>query len=77
MEHAVQQMQAKVRQRLADQRPGFVFGVVPQDAPVRGVDGRLRDAVHVDQLRHGFTVPVDPRQQRAEVQRFAAKDDHT
>ncbi len=67
----------QVIDRLAD--GASLSGVkIPRcDSPIRDVDGRLGDAVHIDEPRPQIAMSEQPSAQRAYVDGFAAEDDRS
>jgi hypothetical protein len=63
----VEHVDLKVRKRPADEAPARGVEVGHVDGAVGDVDGRLRDAVHVDESREVFTVAPEPRLEARQV----------
>ena len=51
--------------------------IIFRKRPIRHMDGRLGDAVHVNKLRCLIAVPIEPRSQALHFQCFAAENDIT
>ncbi len=69
----VEHVQAQVRDRHADRAAPRAPRVVGMQRAVRDVDRRLRDPVHVHELRAGIALAREPRLQHARLQRLAAE----
>ncbi len=74
-EPVVEQVRGQAGDRAADRADVPGGEVVAGQHPVGDVHGGLGDAVHVDQLRRGGAVPLDPAAQPSQVERLATEDD--
>src|SRR6185369_16935798 len=64
----------EVRDRSADYTAAVRPDLACSQRTVSDVDGRLADAVHVDELRASVAVTIDPRLQHLQVESLAAED---
>ena len=60
LQMVVENINLQVRNRLADDAPSGIGDVLHGQSAVGGVDGRLGDAVHINQLRQPGPVARDP-----------------
>ena len=70
----IEHQERRVHDRLADEAAAALVGIGAPQRPIRHVHRRLRDAIHVDELRARLAMPLEPRAQMRKLQRFAAKD---
>jgi hypothetical protein len=72
-ESLIQNVQFEVRNPLPDDTARHLIEIASLQEPVRDMDRRFRDSVHVHQRRTPIAVPFEPRLQSLQLERFTAE----